>query len=100
MLAFPALDLACLISSIKLATLNAFGKGMSTKVQFVGPLAEEIVPILLKLVALSLLPNNSSGSPGVSPPLEPLPRITLILTVLISDFLIFSYQIVIFLIFS
>ena len=37
-------------------------------------------------MALSLLPNSSNGSFGVSPPLEPLPRITLILTVLISDY--------------
>ena len=36
-------------------------------------------------MALSLLANNSNGSFGCSPPLLPLPRITLTLTVLISD---------------
>ena len=40
--------------------------------------------IRIKILQL-LLANNSNGSFGVSPPLLPLPRITLILTVLISD---------------
>ena len=84
MSAFPAEDLSCLTSNIKLLTLNADGRGISTSVHVVGPAPEEIVPILVKLVALSLLPNNSSGAVGVSPPLLSSPRITLNLTCNIS----------------
>ena len=39
----------------------------------------------MKLVALSLLANSSSGSPGASPPFVPSPRITLILILLIGE---------------